>query len=94
MIQEVIKYCMDHMERYQIQRQIKALIWETNDRCYRTIEEANSKIQRLIELIEKAKSFNKRTSVKQIDVERFTNGVYILEQRIEDDYFSGSLPIR
>lgn len=44
--------------------------------------------------VDKAKEFNKRTSTMPLDIDRFTQGVYFLEQRIEDDYFSGLLQVK
>ena len=94
MIQETIDYFRNYVERYQINKEIKALIWATYDRSYRTMEEANENIEKIIGLIDKAKEFNKRTSTRLLDIDRVTQGVCFLEQRIEDDYFSGLLPVK
>ncbi len=94
MIQKVIKYFTDCMERYKIRRQIRESIWNIYDRNYGSMEEANSMIQKLIGLIKKAEDFNERATVKPIDLKRFNGSIGILEQRIEEDYFLGNLPIR
>lgn len=94
MFQETIDYFRNYAEKYRINKEIKALLWAAYDRSYRTMEEANENIERIIGLIDKAKEFNKRTSTRPLDIDRFTQRVCFLEQRIEDDYFSGLLPVK
>ena len=94
MIQRAVDYCRNYIERYQINRSMKSLIWETYDGSFQNTDEAYEKIKKIYELIDKAKEFNTRTSSKPLDIDRFTQTVYFLEQRIEDDYFSGLLPVK
>ena len=94
MIQRAIDYCRNCVEKYQINKRIKSLIWASFDGNYRNVEEGYKNIEEIIELIDKAKEVNTRTSTKPLDIDRFTQSVYFLEQRIEDDYFSRLLPVK
>jgi len=94
MIQRAIDYCRNCVEKHQINKRMRSLFQAYFDRNYRNVEEGYKNVEEIIELIDKAKEFNTRTSTKPLDIDRFTQTVYFLEQRIEDDYFSGLLPVK
>tara|TARA_Y100000310_G_C20551750_1_gene748441 strand:- start:129 stop:437 length:309 start_codon:yes stop_codon:yes gene_type:complete len=83
----------DAMEGRAIKRHIGRLLCDIYFQCYHTMEEATELTTKVYNLIEEAKKYNVRTNSKPIAVDPIEQQIGVLELKIEDRYFEGTLPI-
>jgi len=90
----MIQRLYDAIEGYKIQRRIKELIYTVFEGRYTSIEQGDSLINELSNMIDKAKEFNARTSSRLIDTARFEQTIPNLELKIEDKYVFSLIPTK
>jgi hypothetical protein len=92
MAQELFSCYRDWREKSKMTKDMENILREgLLGEGYSTIDKAIKKSTELSGLIDKARRFNERSSLRNIDTEKLALGLDHLEMRIDDDYFSGRL---
>tara|TARA_Y100000310_G_scaffold5667_1_gene6582 strand:+ start:5735 stop:6103 length:369 start_codon:yes stop_codon:yes gene_type:complete len=92
----IIGFFRDYRECHRTEKDIKSLMWDIEDHKYRTINEANDMLDKVYELLKKAKELNKTSSagvLSYIPTKWMYDGMMRLEQKAEDDWILGRVPV-
>jgi hypothetical protein len=93
---DLAKCIKDYVECTRTEKQLNRLMRDMYFNGYRSIKEADKKLSIIYGLLEHAKELNRTSScgvIGYIRVKRLTHLIYGLEQKVEDNWFSGIVPI-
>ncbi|MDP7180520.1 MAG: hypothetical protein QF824_04590 [Candidatus Woesearchaeota archaeon] len=88
-----IQYLLDYVQSHRLERGIRAGLRGIYHGDYTSVREAIAKTVEVSDLIDRADEFNVGSITRPIDTEKLRNGLGLLEQRIDDDYHMGGLPV-